>query len=91
MKTIFFKTSLSIAIFVFAIFGALASQKVTKTALAPESGWVDAPAPCQVEAQCSNIVQPFVCTMSHEGQIKQAFGKDQPTDLTCAKLLYRVE
>jgi hypothetical protein len=91
MKTNFLKTSLSIAIFAFAILGALASQKVSSTALLPETGWVDTPAPCQVGVQCSDVTQPFVCTMIHEGQLKQAYGKDQPSDLTCAKILFRVE
>jgi hypothetical protein len=91
MKTNFFKTSLSIAVFAIAILGAFASQKSSSKVLAPETGWIDTPAPCQEKADCSNVSSPFVCTVLHEGELKQAYGKDAPEDATCAKILYRLD
>jgi hypothetical protein len=91
MKANFFKTSLSIAVFAFAILGAFASQKTSTKVLAPEKGWIDTPAPCQEKTNCSNVSSPFVCTLLHEGELKQAYGKDTPEDVTCTKILYRVE
>jgi len=91
MKTNFFKTSLSIAVFTLAILGAFASQKSTSKVLAPESGWIDTPAPCQVETECSTIDNGTVCTLLHNGQVQQAYGKDNPNDATCSKVLFRVE
>jgi len=91
MKANFFKTSLSIAVFAFAILGAFASQKSSTKVLAPETGWIDTPAPCLVDTVCSTDASPFVCTMFHEEELKQAYGKETPEDVSCAKILYRAE
>lgn len=91
MKTNFLKTSLSIAVFAIAILGAFASQKSTSKVLAPETGWIDTPAPCQVATECSTIDNGTVCTLLYNGQVQQAYWKDQPTDATCSKILFRVE
>jgi len=91
MKTNFFKTSLSIAVFALAILGAFASQKSSSKVLAPETGWIDTPAPCQIDAECSTIDNGNVCTLLHNGQVQQAYGKDNPNDATCSKILFRVE
>lgn len=89
MKTKFLKIGMPIAIFALAIMGAYASQKSESESFAPQVGWIDSPSPCSIEVECSTDFGP-VCTMLHDGQIKQAFGKDNPKDATCSKELYRL-
>lgn len=90
MKTKIFKISMPIAIFALAIAGAFASQKSDSKTVAPQTGWIDAPSPCKIQVSCSDVLGP-VCTMFHQGQNKQAYGKVNPSDATCAKVLYRAQ
>jgi hypothetical protein len=88
MKTKFLKIGMPIAIFALAIMGAYASQKTESESFVPQVGWIDSPSPCSIAVECSTDFGP-VCTMLHDGQIKQAFGKENLNDATCSKELYR--
>jgi hypothetical protein len=78
-----------IAVVLLAITGAFASQASSSKPVALQTGWIDSPSPCQIEVSCRTEVGP-VCTMFHQGQTKQAYGKVNPNDATCAKTLYKV-
>lgn len=88
MKTKFLKIGMPIAVFALAIAGAFASQKLDNKAATSQLGWIDSPSPCTIQVACSDVVGP-VCTMFHQGQNKQAYGKVNPTDLTCSRILYK--
>lgn len=77
-----------IAVFAFAIAGAFASQTVESESMAPKTGWIDTPSPCKIKVNCSDQLGP-VCTMFYQGEERQAYGKVNPLDLTCSKILYR--
>lgn len=77
-----------IAVVLLAITGAFASQSSQSGPKALQTGWIDTPSPCQIAVSCNNSLGP-VCTMLHQGQIKQAYGKVNPNDATCAKVLFR--
>lgn len=83
------KFSMPIAVVVLAITGAFASQSSQTSSLVPQTGWIDTPAPCQIPVSCRTEVGP-VCTMLHQGVNKQAFGKVNPNDATCSKVLYKI-
>lgn len=89
MRTKFLKFGLPLAVFALAIIGAFASQKVDNKVLAPETGWINYPTPCNVSVSCRTEIGP-VCTMFHLGQERQAYGKVNPNDLTCSKVLYKI-
>ncbi|MET0944881.1 MAG: DUF6520 family protein [Flavobacterium sp.] len=89
MRTNNFKLSLPIGVFFLAIAGAFASHSSETSPKALQTGWVDTPSPCQIEVSCRTEVGP-VCTMFHQGQNKQAFGKVNPNDATCSKILYKI-
>jgi hypothetical protein len=84
------KFSMPIAVFLLAIGGAFASQSSEKSILPPQTGWIDTPSPCQIPASCRTEVGT-VCTLFHQGMNKQAYGKVNPGDATCAKILYKVQ
>lgn len=84
------KISIPAAIVVLAITGAFASQTKSTKVVTTETGWIDTPAPCQVDVQCSTVDGP-VCTMFYQGAEQQAYGKNNPSDLTCAKILHRLQ
>jgi hypothetical protein len=87
MKTRIFKTSMPIVMFLLAIVGAFASQS-TSSAKALQTGWIDTPAPCTIPVQCNTVVTT-VCTLMFQGTSHQAYGKVNPGDATCTKVLYR--
>ncbi|MFD2907930.1 hypothetical protein ACFSX9_04205 [Flavobacterium ardleyense] len=89
MKTKFLKIGMSLAVFALAIMGAYASQNTDNLVLAPQTGWIDTPSPCEIPVSCSTEFGPL-CTMVYQGEVKQAFGKDNLNDATCAKELYRI-
>jgi hypothetical protein len=83
------KISIPIAVVLLAITGAFASQSSATKPVALQTGWIDSPSPCQIEVSCRTEVGP-VCTMFYKGQTKQAYGKVNPNDASCAKVLYKV-
>ena len=83
------KFSIPVATVLLAITGAFASQSSVTQPTSLQKGWIDAETPCSIEVACRTEVGP-VCTMLHNGQIKQAFGKNNPKDATCPKTLYKV-
>ena len=84
------KFSMPIAVVLLAITGAFASQSSGTSPTALQTGWIDTPSPCQIAVSCRTELGP-VCTMFHQGQNRQAFGKVNPNDATCAKVLYKVQ
>lgn len=88
MKTKIFKTSMPIAMFLLAIVGAFASQSSDNSVKALQTGWIDTPSPCSIPVQCNTVVTQF-CTLMYQGTTRQAYGKVNPGDATCAKVLYK--
>lgn len=84
------KLSMPIAVFLLAIGGAFASQTTEENAMPLQIGWIDTPSPCTIPASCRTETGP-VCTLLHQGQTRQAFGKVNPNDATCAKVLYKIQ
>jgi hypothetical protein len=78
------------AFFSLAITGAIASQQFADKKIAPQTGWIDAPSPCTISVVCSTNLGT-VCTAIYQGQIRQAYGKVNPNDATCTKVLYRLQ
>ncbi|WP_418501810.1 hypothetical protein [Flagellimonas sp.] len=50
-------------------------------------GYLDHPTPCTIAIDCSDIVGP-VC---RDANGNQAFGKFDPMDTTCTKVVYKLE
>ncbi|MGV3460263.1 MAG: DUF6520 family protein [Flavobacterium sp.] len=90
MKTKFFKMVLPALTLMLAVFGAFAFKTVdSKALLAPESAWINLPGqPCAVEVQCDNT-PGLTCTAIYQGTTHQAFGKVNPSQMICNKVLYR--
>ena len=88
MKTRILKTVLPVAAIMFAIAGAFASQTSGKEVLAVQTGYIDAPTPCSEAVTCNTNVGPL-CTLLVNGIQRQAYGKINPQDSNCTKVLYR--
>lgn len=82
--------SMQIAAGLLAIAGAFASQSQSSQAgsLAFQTGWIDTPSPCSIPVECDTTIGE-VCTMLHQGQVRQAYGKLNPSATTCASVLYK--
>lgn len=88
MKTSILKKILPIAVIMLAIAGAFASQPSNNRVLAPKLGYIDSATPCSVEVSCNTTVGE-ICTQEVNSEEKQAFGKVNPNDASCAQVLYR--
>jgi len=84
------KFSMQIAAGMLAVAGAFASQSPSSQngSLALQTGYIDTPSPCSIPVQCDNSFGE-VCTMLHQGQVRQAYGKLNPSATTCASVLYK--
>lgn len=92
MKSKKIKMVLPALVLMLAVFGAFAFKSAEdKALLAPETGWASLPGqPCAIQVQCDNEVNPFVCTVVHEGITRQAFGLVSKNPPICNKVLYRL-
>ena len=88
MKKRILNLILPMAAIMFAVAGAFASHTSSKGILAPQTGYIDSLSPCSVAVSSNNSFGP-ICTALVNGVQRQAYGKINPQDATCAKVLYR--
>lgn len=92
MKTNFKQALMPLAVVVLGVVGAFATnaKKQNQQVKTIETGYVttNPSQPCNLAIECSNINGP-VCTIMLDGVQHQAFGKLNPADVSCAKVLYR--
>ncbi|WP_027126467.1 DUF6520 family protein [Gelidibacter mesophilus] len=94
MKTKFLRSILPAFVFMLAVVSAFAFKGIEEKALlAPETGWINLPGtPCTVAVECdNNPLLEEVCTVIYNGVRHQAFGKQDPSSMNCARVLYKLQ
>lgn len=88
MKTINFKSVLPLLLIIAAITSAFAFQNHGSIKVAAVDGWIDSPAPCEIQFSCDNLGGQ-VCRVMYQNTLHDVYGKVNPTDATCAVPLTR--
>jgi hypothetical protein len=92
MKTKILKLVLPAFVLMLAVGSAYAFKfEENKALLAPKTGWINLPGePCAIEVQCSDTPSDQICTAIHNGNLYQAFGKNNPQIMICIQILFRI-
>ena len=86
MKFLKRKLAMPTLVMAFAIASAFATNAMVEKPANLVTGYIDAPQPCKIEVQCSDL-GTILCTDEND---QQAFGKASMRATTCAVELYRL-